>query len=81
MYRLTAAPEFGILTGLKQLLWRLLRPQMNQLVNRQNLLNELLIQALEMQNKHHARDVDALKRRVEELEGRTGKSLSNPWDE
>lgn len=58
----------GIMAAFKRILWRLLRYQHDRVTFQQNLINELLINALEMQKKMMEDRTEEVMKRLETVE-------------
>ena len=65
-------PAGWVMARVRAFLWKLLRYQHDRMAFQQNVLNELLLSALEFERDQRLRDSEALKRRVEGLENRKG---------
>ena len=62
----------GLLAGIRKFLWKLLRYQHDRMAFQQNVLNELLIGALEFERGQRLAETGALRRRIEALERQQG---------
>lgn len=59
----------AVLVKVKKCVWGLLRFYTYRMWSQQNQINSLMLAALETVNDRHKREVDALKTRIEKLEG------------
>jgi hypothetical protein len=62
----------GLLAGARRILWKLFRYQHDRMAFQQNVLNELMIGALEFEREQRLSETEALRRRVEVLEQKQG---------
>ncbi len=66
------SPAGWLLAGFKRLLWTLLRYQHDRIVFRQNLINHALVSSLEFEAEARDAALEALARRVADLERKGG---------
>ncbi|HBA82486.1 MAG TPA: hypothetical protein DCZ95_00175 [Verrucomicrobia bacterium] len=62
----------SLLAGARRFLWKLLRYQHDRMAFQQNVLNELLIGALEFEREQRLAETEALRQRVDALERKQG---------